>query len=63
MTEILRDCFESGIEEVDFLRGFEEWKAEWTDQARSNANLCGKNPALRSALRRFLHAPRETLGW
>jgi len=48
MTEIMRRCFEDRVDEVDFLRGFEPWKREWTDDSRPNVTLRASRPSLAS---------------
>jgi CelD/BcsL family acetyltransferase involved in cellulose biosynthesis len=61
MAEIARDCFESGQEEIDFLRGFEDWKRDWTDSFRWNATLTAENTSWRSKWARFAVAPKQAL--
>jgi CelD/BcsL family acetyltransferase involved in cellulose biosynthesis len=55
-TAVLESCFTSGIERVDFLRGFDDWKTEWTDRFRRNAEIHGSSPSLRSRLQRLVTA-------
>jgi len=54
MAEIMKKCFEEGVEEVNFLRGFESWKEEWTGLSRSNAALTACNPSVGSRGRTLL---------
>ena len=61
MAEIARDCFESGQREINFLRGFEDWKRDWTDEFRWNATLTAENTSLRSRGARFAQAPKKAL--
>jgi hypothetical protein len=61
MAEIARDCFESGQKEIDFLRGFEDWKRDWTDSFRWNATLTAENTSWRSKWARFAEAPKKAL--
>lgn len=48
MTEVMKNCFEEGVSEVNFLRGFESWKEEWTEASRPNVTLTARNPSLAS---------------
>lgn len=61
MAEIARDCFESGQSEIDFLRGFEDWKRDWTDSFRMNATLTAENTSWRSKGAQFAQAPKKAL--
>ncbi len=61
MAEIARDCFESGQKEIDFLRGFEDWKRDWTDTFRMNATLTVENSSWRSKGARFAQSPKKAL--
>jgi CelD/BcsL family acetyltransferase involved in cellulose biosynthesis len=61
MAEIAHSCFESGQREMDFLRGFEDWKRDWTDSFRWNARLSAENTSLRSKAARFAQAPKKAM--
>ena len=54
MEEVLKNCFERGLREVDFLRGLEPWKSSFTDLARRNQRLRLFRPSIRGRLARFL---------
>jgi len=61
MAEIARDCFESGQNEIDFLRGFEEWKRDWTDTLRVNVTLTAENRSWRSKGAQFAQSPKKAV--
>lgn len=54
MVEIIKHCFEEHVTEVDFLRGLESWKEEWTELNRPNGTLTAYNPSLGSRVRVLL---------
>lgn len=39
MVELIRQCYDMGLTELDLLRGGEKYKAHWTDIARQNITL------------------------
>lgn len=51
MVEIMQRCFEDRVTEVNFLRGFETWKEEWTSVSRPNGTLTASNPSAGSRMR------------
>lgn len=59
LVHVLEDCFDSGVDEVDFLRGFEDWKGDWTDRVSWNAELRATAPGWTARARRFVHEPRK----
>jgi CelD/BcsL family acetyltransferase involved in cellulose biosynthesis len=61
MAEIAQNCFESGMKEIDFLRGFEDWKRDWTEEFRWSATLSAENTSLRSKGAQFAMAPKKAL--
>ena len=61
MEEILKQCFERGLREVDFLRGVEPWKSSFTDLARRNQRLRLFRPSIRGRLARFLDGAHSAL--
>ena len=63
MAEIARDCFESGQREINFLRGFEDWKRDWTDEFRWNAMLTDLHGGDSLDLPMCAVALRELLDW
>ncbi|KAA3624677.1 MAG: GNAT family N-acetyltransferase [Proteobacteria bacterium] len=51
MVELMRRCYEDGVTEIDYLRGFETWKEEWTSASRPNGILTASNPSAGSRMR------------
>lgn len=62
-------CFKQGLEEIDFLRGEEEWKFRWTEEKRNNFREVIIHPGLKSrfiyfyfkSLKRFFFSLRGKL--
>jgi CelD/BcsL family acetyltransferase involved in cellulose biosynthesis len=59
LTQVIEDCFRSGLTEVDFLRGTEPWKAVWTDRRRHNLRVRVYRPGLRRSVIRLLFRAQD----
>jgi CelD/BcsL family acetyltransferase involved in cellulose biosynthesis len=59
LTQVVEDCFQNGLREVDFLRGAEPWKAVWTDRRRQNLRVRVYRPGLRQSVIRLLFRVKD----
>jgi hypothetical protein len=68
MEEVLRDCCERGLKELDFLGPSMPWKQDWTDASRPHHWLYvfgrgAKGAALCELKRSWVPAAKEMLSW
>lgn len=54
LEETLERCFKQRLKSVEFLRGEESWKLEWTDKARENRRIVAFRRGARGWLARRL---------